>query len=172
MPIDIMPVSARTQALTVVFAVGVPMLITAAALLMMRGDGALKWSLLIGALSAPVAFGLLWSMARSEVRLSGEALELKAGPYSTRVNLVDLNLDQATLVSPSERGGHDPSWRQNGIALPGYRAGWFKLKNGDRAFLLMTAPEGVALPTRRGTWLILSPRRPAEFLEALAAARA
>ncbi len=172
MPIDMVPVSTRTQVLTLVFAVGLPVALTVAVMLFSRGDGLLKWSLIVGLLAAPVGLGLLWNMSRSEVRIVGGRLEIRAGFYGNRVPVADLNPGEAILLPGDRQGAHQPRWRQNGIGLPGYRAGWFKLRNGASAFLLMTGPEGVAVPAKDGTWVLLSPQRPAEFLEMLSRSRA
>jgi hypothetical protein len=167
MPIDMVPVSPRTQVLTLVLAIGLPVALTAAAMLISRGDGLLKWSLIIGLLAAPVGLGLLWNMSRNEVRVAGDSLEIRAGFYSHRVRLRELKPEEAILLPGDRQGAHQPRWRQNGIGLPGYRAGWFKLRNGATAFLLMTGSEGIAVPAQDGTWVFLSPERPAEFLEML-----
>ncbi len=54
--------------------------------------------------------------------------------------------------------------------MPGYRAGWFRLANGEKALLYVTDPHKVAyVPTRAGYSLLLSVDRPTEFVERLRA---
>ena len=63
-----------------------------------------------------------------------------------------------------------PSWRTNGVGLPGYSAGWFKLSNGQKALAFLTDRTRVVyLPTRAGYVLLLSVASPQEFLRALRA---
>jgi len=56
--------------------------------------------------------------------------------------------------------------RKNGVRLPGYQAGWFRMKNGDKALVFVTDPSCVVyLPTREGYALLLSVEKPDAFLQ-------
>jgi hypothetical protein len=58
--------------------------------------------------------------------------------------------------------------RTNGVGLPGYRAGWFRLRSGEKALVFVTDLEQlVYVPTREGYSVLLSVVAPEEFLEAL-----
>ena len=58
--------------------------------------------------------------------------------------------------------------RTFGTGLPGYRSGWFRLRNGDRALLYLTdEARAVYVPTTAGYSVLLSPRDPDQFLSAL-----
>jgi hypothetical protein len=60
--------------------------------------------------------------------------------------------------------------RTLGTGLPGYKAGWFRLGNGEKALVYLTDLErAVYVPTRAGYSLLLSPADPQAFLNALAA---
>ena len=64
-------------------------------------------------------------------------------------------------------------WRVNGIAIPGYKSGWFKLTNGEWGLLFITDPQRVALvPTSAGYSVLLSVADPQQFVAALRAALA
>ena len=66
-----------------------------------------------------------------------------------------------------------PRWRINGIAVPGYRSGWFKLNNGEWGLLFVTDPQSVVLvPTSAGYSVLLSVADPQQFVAALRAALA
>ena len=55
-----------------------------------------------------------------------------------------------------------------GTAVPGYRSGWFRLANGEKALLYVTARERVVhVPTTEGFCLLLSVSEPERFLEHL-----
>ena len=59
-----------------------------------------------------------------------------------------------------------------GTAVDGYRAGWFDLKNGERALLYMTDPSRVVcLPTTDGYMLMLSVQDPTAASDGLARAK-
>ena len=63
-----------------------------------------------------------------------------------------------------------PKWRTMGTGLPGYQAGWFKLKNGEKALLYLTdRSRAVYVPTTAGYSLLLSPADPDRFLSAVRA---
>jgi hypothetical protein len=63
---------------------------------------------------------------------------------------------------------YQPKWRTNGTAIPGYRAGWFKLRNGEKALMFVTETTDVVyLPTREGYSVLMSVTNPDEFLQFL-----
>jgi hypothetical protein len=63
-----------------------------------------------------------------------------------------------------------PKWRTMGTGLPGYQAGWFRLKNGEKALLYLTdRRRAVYVPTTAGYSLLLSPTDPDRFLSAIRA---
>ncbi len=58
--------------------------------------------------------------------------------------------------------------RTMGTGLPGYGAGWFRLRNGEKALAYVTAPSRIAyVPTSDGYSLLLSLEAPDAFLRAL-----
>ena len=55
-----------------------------------------------------------------------------------------------------------------GTGLPGYQAGWFRLRNGEKALLYLTdRARAVYIPTTAGYSLLLSPADPDGFLSQL-----
>ena len=55
-----------------------------------------------------------------------------------------------------------------GTGMPGYQAGWFRLRNGDKALLYLTdRSKAVYVQTTDGFGVILSPSEPDNFLGAL-----
>jgi len=60
---------------------------------------------------------------------------------------------------------YSPKIRTNGLALPGIKVGWFKLKNGEKALLFVTDMSHVVyIPSRKGYSVLLSVAYPAEFI--------
>jgi hypothetical protein len=58
--------------------------------------------------------------------------------------------------------------RTMGTSMPGYRAGWFRLRNGEKALLYLTDWSRVVyVPTTAGYGLLLSPSEPDQFLAAV-----
>jgi hypothetical protein len=103
---------------------------------------------------------------RFEVNTS--ELKIRGGLYGRSIPLSDLVLDRARILNLQQDTEYGLSWRTNGIGLPGYKAGWFKLKNGEKALVFVTDPRRVAyVPTRRDFALMVSVASPAGFLDAL-----
>jgi hypothetical protein len=90
------------------------------------------------------------------------------GEYSRSIRLSDLDLSKAEVVDLALRNDLRPGMRTYGTGLPGYQAGWFKLQNGQKALLYLTARnEVVHLPTNDGYDLLLSVNDPSTFLTSL-----
>ena len=73
----------------------------------------------------------------------------------------DLDMDRARIVDLDERTELKPILRMFGMALPGFQAGWFLLRDRSPAFCLLTARRRVLwLPMRTGKSFLLSMERP------------
>ena len=113
--------------------------------------------LMTALISVLTAAPILWALGRRSLVITDGVLELRAGFYRAKVALSELRVDEASVVSLFERGDLGPRWRTNGIRLPGYRVGWFRLRNGDKAMLYLTDVSRVTrLPTANGYVLLLS----------------
>jgi hypothetical protein len=83
-----------------------------------------------------------------------------------------MRLDQARRVSLEADSELAPRRRTMGTGMPGYQAGWFRLKNGEKALLYLTdRSRAVYVPTTEGYSVLLSPADPDSFLQALTALR-
>jgi hypothetical protein len=90
-----------------------------------------------------------------EVRVSGNMFYSRSIPRpairSEGVRAVDLEREPALR----------PRWRTNGVAIPGYQSGWFKLRNGERALLFVRDKRRVVyVPTSEGYSLLVSVDEP------------
>ena len=104
--------------------------------------------------------------ARFEVSLAG--LRLRGDLYGRLIPVDQLRAESASRVDFTAMPELRPARRTMGTGLPGYRAGWFRLKNGERALLYLTdETRAVYVPTTAGYSVLLSPREPDRFLEAL-----
>lgn len=116
---------------------------------------------LIGAL-------IVWSVRRRQVVLDGDLLTVTAGLNTLRVRTADLDLAAARVVDLADHPMLKPLLRTFGTAMPGYRAGHFRLRDFSRGFLLLTdSTKVLALPKRDGRMLLLSLERPQSLLDAL-----
>lgn len=113
--------------------------------------------------------GLIGLMSLNRLRMEAGTLRLRAcGLHTHTVPLT--HVDWSGLASGSLPGlpEHAGMSRINGVHMPGYRAGWFRRANGERALVAVTDTERViALSLRDGGALLVSPRDMAAALAAL-----
>ena len=116
---------------------------------------------------AIVGLSLRGSRAASfEVHSGG--LRLRGDLYGREVPAFQLRGGAARIVDLDQERSLRPRGKTMGTAMPGYRAGWFKLANGEKALLYLTdMRRAVYVPTRAGYSLLLSVDRPNEFVERL-----
>lgn len=120
---------------------------------------------------AAIAIGLpAWAMTRNRIAIEDRTLRIRAGLHRHRIDVDALDLDAARIVDLRREPTLRPRLKTFGTAMPGYRAGHFRLRDRSRAFLLVTDPgKTLALRERGGRLLLLSPERPQALLEALRA---
>lgn len=158
-----------------------PVLVTAAALLAVRG-GDTHWDFAGG---DPVMVGMaiigvelllmsaIWAlldraMRRHRLTLSGDSLEVKTSFYSRIVPLSELRLDQARVVDLHERTEFKPGLKTNGYSVPGFHSGHFRLRNREKAFVAIVGERrALWLPTARNAGLLLQPQQPDALLNRL-----
>ena len=111
---------------------------------------------------------LAWSMRHAMFTFSNEGLRLQGDLYGRLIPLKSLKLDAAVVTNLNTDKDHQPKWRTMGTGLPGYAAGWFKLRNGMKALLYVTDRTHVArIPTTEGYTVMLSVADPAALIEEL-----
>lgn len=121
---------------------------------------------LIGALVLMI--WLAWSMQHVRFTVSHEGLRLQGDLYGRLIPLKSLKLDEAVVANLNTDKDHQPKWRTMGTGLPGYAAGWFKLRNGTKALLYVTDRTRVArIPTTEGYTVMLSVAEPQDLIETL-----
>lgn len=141
--------------------------------------GSSKALWIIAAIS-PLLFALLllfaffvYSSRATRFELIAEGLAIRRTLYGRTIAWSSLEVEQARIVNLRDSYDLQPTLRTNGLGLPGYQAGWFRLRREGKGLLFVTDPSRVvALPTREGFTLLLSVRDPAGFAEALRRAAA
>lgn len=105
---------------------------------------------------------------KTRFELSAEGLRLRGDLYGRLIPTSQLRLDAVKRIDFAAEPGLAPRWRTLGTGLPGYQAGWFRLRNGEKALLYLTdRSRAVYVPTRAGYSVVLSPNEPDAFLSAL-----
>jgi len=74
-------------------------------------------------------------MRRQRVELQSAALAVTSSLYRCRIEAAELDLARARVVDLDEHTGLKPVLKRNGMSVPGYRSGWFSLRNRRRCFV-------------------------------------
>ncbi len=108
------------------------------------------------------------SARRTRFEISPEGLRIGGNIYGRWIGREELKTGEAKLVDMKQQREYGARWKTNGIGMPGYQAGWFRLRKKEKALLFVTNPrEVVYLPTQKGYSLLFSPEEPEEFLKVL-----
>lgn len=75
-------------------------------------------------------------LSHNQVQITQDALTLQAGPYRTAVGSLSAADTQVNIVSAQQLGDFTPTHVVNGILLPDYKVGWFRLANDQLAFVM------------------------------------
>lgn len=117
---------------------------------------------------ALVAGGLVWATRRRHIVLENRDLHITATLYRKRVPVEDIDLGKARVLSLDEHTELRPLVKTNGFNLPGFSAGYYRMRNLAKAFCLVTDRSRVlVLPLRDGLTVLLSPEKPRELLDQL-----
>ena len=130
----------------------------------------LLWGISGLLLALTVTLGVLaWSTGNVRFEVSPAGLRINGDLFGRLIPGSSLLADQARAVDLRQSTEYSPRVRTFGTAVPGYRSGWFRLRNGEKALLFVTHPDWVVyVPTREGYAVLLSVADPQAFLDALA----
>jgi hypothetical protein len=137
------------------------------------GNTAVPWFTVLGGLALLTL--VLWAvfdrlLRRHHLLLGTNALEVKTGFNRCRMAYADLKLDEARVVDLGERTELRPLLKLNGTGLPGFRSGWYLLRDRSRAFVAVAGgARALWIPGRGKHALLLQPRQPQVLLDALRA---
>lgn len=122
--------------------------------------------LLVGVL---LLFGYLaHSATHVSFEVSPEGLRIRGDIYGRLVPAASLVTTEAKEINLRTDAAHRLGMRTNGVGLPGYASGWFRLGNREKALVFVTDTSRVVyVPTRDGYSILLSPAEPQAFLASL-----
>ncbi len=130
----------------------------------------LSWLLLLPIVLALLLAVLFWPRPL-RLEVDADSLTVRGTVYGRSIPRRELALEGMRLVDLEREPGLAPALRTNGVALPSYRVGWFKLQNGQRALCLLTNHKDVLyVPTRAGYALLVSVADGQKLMAALRAA--
>lgn len=98
--------------------------------------------------------------------VSDQGLHIKGGFYGRFIPREEISAEEVKVINLDIDAEYKPKLRTNGIGLPGYSEGWFRLKNNEKALLFVTDRSNVVyIPTRKDYSVLLSVREAEEFTE-------
>lgn len=124
----------------------------------------------IALLGGAIALAIDRAMRRHRITVDADGIEVITTFYKRRLAWGELRLDDARVVDLGEHTQFKPMVKTNGTALPGFKSGWFRLRNRTKALVAMTrGPRVTWLPTTRHYGLLLQSRQPQALLDHLRA---
>lgn len=135
----------------------------AIAALLMPTPPWIRLALAVGlfALTGLLAYFLIGG-SRAAALVGKDAVRLRIPIYGRSIPRASIDGAAARVITFSSSPQLRPRLRTNGMSVPGYHVGWFRLVNGSRAFAALTAMdrEVAYVPLVDGTAVLLSVRDP------------
>lgn len=107
-----------------------------------------------------------YSSRNVRFEVSDQGLRIKGGIYGRFIPKEDVAVENAKIIDFNTSPEYKPRIRTNGVGLPGYSEGWFKLQNNEKALLFVTDRSNmVYIPTKQDYSVLLSVSNSEEFYE-------
>jgi len=107
-----------------------------------------------------------YSARKTKFVINNEGLRIKGALYGRSIAKDSLVTQEVRIMNLFENTSYRPRIRTNGVGLPGYLEGWFRLKNKEKALLFLTNREQVVyIPTKDSYSILLSVTNPELFLQ-------
>lgn len=117
------------------------------------------------AIQIVVGVFLLGSIARSRLEIDGRNVTIVGSVYKLEVPLREV--DPASIRSQEEHSAPVFAVRTNGIALPGFKAGWFKESDGAEVFVAFGGGPSVRFQTTAGVHVVVGTSEPTRVEDVL-----
>lgn len=109
-----------------------------------------------------------YSSRNSRVEIGNDRIRLVGDFWGREIPFQLINIADARILDLHKKSDLAPRRRTFGTGLPGYAAGWFKLRNGEKALVYLSRSTDVAyVPTTDGYSLLLSVDNPHMFIDTL-----
>lgn len=120
-------------------------------------------------LALMLSFGLFMYASRATIfELVPDGLRISRTPYGRTIPWSSIDASGARAINLAIDSTYRPSLRTNGMSVPGYQVGWYRLGGSGKGLLFVTEPESVAaIPVKEGYTLLVSVEDAEEFIEAV-----
>jgi hypothetical protein len=135
-------------------------------------DNSATW-IMVGVTALMLGLALLFAylaatIGKASFEISSEGLRLRGDLYGRLIPAQSLLVEQAQIINLHHDPAHQLARRTAGTSVAGHQAGWFRLKNGEKALVYLTDRTAVLyVPTRQGYSILLSTPQPEALLTAL-----
>lgn len=124
--------------------------------------------LLIVVVGGTVATWAAWASRNTRFEVTKDGITIHGDMYGRFVPKDKMVLKSARAVDLSKDDTLAPKWKTNGAGFPGYKSGWYRLKDDSKALVFITDPKSVVyVPTVDGSCLMVSVPNPEQFLAVL-----
>ncbi len=118
-----------------------------------------------------IILGLLsfigYSARNTRFEVSEQGLRITGAIYGRSIPREEITTGNIQILNLNTYDQYKPRFRTNGVGLPGYAEGWFKLKNNEKALLFVTDRSNVVyIPTNQDYSVMLSVSEADEFYQA------
>lgn len=135
-----------------------------------RGRARIGWfvvlvglTILAGPTIAPAG-----SVFHTRIAVSPQGLEIIGEFFRKAIPMSDLQIAGARIVDLDREPGLRPWLKLYGVGLPGYRSGWYRLHDRQKAVVAVARSNlAVYIPTAKSYAVLVGPDDPAGFLAAL-----
>lgn len=114
-----------------------------------------------------VLFGLILGLKNSKLIVTDTSLIIKSPVYGKTIPLTDIDRAGIRFMNIDNNDEYQLTMRWNGIGMPGYKSGWFKLKNGQKALVFITDTSRVLMIPTRDYPILFSSADGEEIMELL-----
>lgn len=124
--------------------------------------------MLVAALAGAIWLVIDRLLQRHELSIDDDGLDIRTTLYHRHMAWADLDLAAARVIDIDQHPETKPLWKTNGVAVPGFRSGWFRSRRFRKLFVATAGGWRLLwLPTRLGYTLLLQPEHPGTLLERL-----
>ena len=121
------------------------------------------FSLILIALIALFIF-IGYSSRHVSFEVNDQGLRISRAIYGRFIPREEIAVEGVKVINLNVDSEYKPKARTNGIGLPGYAEGWFRLQNKEKALMFVTDRSSVVyIPTEKGYSVLLSVREVEEF---------
>lgn len=108
------------------------------------------------------------TMNHMYVEAGPDKVKFRIPMYSRTINRSDIVQDRIKVLNLNQAGSPRLGMRTNGIGLPGFQGGWFRLKGGGKVLTAITDRTKVVLiPTTLGYDVMVSAKAPEALVASL-----